>query len=258
MHRWSSFVVLTALPLASPLAGAAAPAVRPPASTPTVAPRRRAPAAFKPSLPLDAPPVTAIVRRRSEAPCRYCEDGACAICNEKRFVVQEAAAPAATAGRAAPMADFGEDDSVGWYLRRVGHWPRLEPHEVNALALLVQRLLVWDTATATLAANLGHAPTDDEMAAELNLPGGASEYAAELPRLRAARERLVSANLLLVVSIAKRYQKRGLSLQDLIQEGSIGLIRAAEKFDPGRGLRFSTMATWWIRQAVRARSHPIR
>ena len=90
--------------------------------------------------------------------------------------------------------------------------------------------------------------SEEDWAKAANLPTW--ELAVRIQEAEEAKRRLIESNLRLVVSIAKRYASRGISLADLIQEGNLGLIRAVEKFDPERGFRFSTYATWWIRQAV--------
>lgn len=89
---------------------------------------------------------------------------------------------------------------------------------------------------------------EEDWAKAANLPTW--ELAVRIQEAEEAKRRLIESNLRLVVSIAKRYASRGISLADLIQEGNLGLIRAVEKFDPDRGFRFSTYATWWIRRAI--------
>jgi len=109
-----------------------------------------------------------------------------------------------------------------------------------------QRAETRDTSRANLAVYLREIS---------RIPLLAREQEVELARKiragdEAAKERLVEANLRLVVQVARRYINRGLPLPDLIEEGNIGLLRAVEKFEPERGTRFATYATWWIRQAV--------
>ncbi|MGW2954655.1 RNA polymerase sigma factor [Streptomyces eurythermus] len=121
------------------------------------------------------------------------------------------------------------------YLREIGRIPLLTAAEEVELARRVEAGLFAEEKLSTT-------------------PDLDSELALDLDRLvvmgRMAKRRLIEANLRLVVSVAKRYVGRGLTMLDLVQEGNLGLIRAVEKFDYARGYKFSTYATWWIRQAM--------
>ncbi len=140
------------------------------------------------------------------------------------------------------------EDSIRVYLQEIGRIRLLRPDEEIELARKIADLLHLEEEAEQFESENGHYPTTKEWAALQGMP--VVKFRRRLMLGRRAKEKMVQSNLRLVVSIAKKYMNRGLSFQDLIQEGSLGLIRAAEKFDHEKGYKFSTYATWWIRQAI--------
>jgi RNA polymerase primary sigma factor len=134
------------------------------------------------------------------------------------------------------LSGVSSDDTVGLYLKEMARVPLLSTDEEVDLAM---RLEAGNVARAELA-RLG-AEASPELVRELE---------AIIEDGKAARDHLIKANTRLVVSIAKKYMGRGVHFLDLIQEGNLGLMKAVEKFDYTRGYRFSTYATWWIRQTI--------
>jgi RNA polymerase primary sigma factor len=132
------------------------------------------------------------------------------------------------------LANIDTDDTIGLYLKEVGRVPLLTAEEEVELAQRIER--------GRLAR--------EELARGNVSPRRRTELQRLIEDGWAAREHLITANSRLVISVAKKYMGRGVPFLDLIQEGNIGLIRAAKKFDYRRGHKFSTYATWWIRQAV--------
>lgn len=132
------------------------------------------------------------------------------------------------------LANIDTDDTIGLYLKEVGRVPLLTAEEEVELAQRIER--------GRLAR--------EELARGNVSPRRRKELQLLIEDGWAAREHLITANSRLVISVAKKYMGRGVPFLDLIQEGNIGLIRAAKKFDYRRGHKFSTYATWWIRQAV--------
>ena len=133
-------------------------------------------------------------------------------------------------------------DSVRAYLRDIGRVPLLNDDEEIMLGRQVQRLMELQEYQKEFNCNL------EDLAAMLDLP--AKQIKREYHLGIKAKDKMVISNLRLVVSIAKKYTKRNMELLDIIQEGTFGLIRGVEKFDPGRGYKFSTYAYWWIRQGI--------
>lgn len=139
-------------------------------------------------------------------------------------------------------------DTVRDYLVAIGKTKLLTPEDEILLSRKIIRLNKLEESYSILCELLNRKPTNSEWADINNIT--ISRLYDELSVGYAAKNKLVESNLRLVVSIARRYQNRGLDLLDLIQDGNLGLIKAAEKFDPTKGNRFTTYATWWIRQAI--------
>lgn len=143
---------------------------------------------------------------------------------------------------------YSSTDTVRTYLHEIGRVPLLTREEEIVFGKQVQQMMKLIEAKQALAKEWQRELTPEEWAAEMELTE------AELSRIlqigRRAKQKMIEANLRLVVAIAKKYQKRNMEFLDLIQEGTLGLERGVEKFDPMRGYKFSTYAYWWIRQAI--------
>src|SRR5881628_4248935 len=137
--------------------------------------------------------------------------------------------------RSEPTRALGEADDVRLYLEAAAREPLLTKEEEVELAMTIER---------------GKEAEDRLRAGRLRSEKSIARARADVRIAEAARQRFIMANLRLVVSVARKYQGQGLPLLDLIQEGNIGLMRAVELFDWRRGFKFSTYATWWIRQGI--------
>lgn len=139
-------------------------------------------------------------------------------------------------------------DNVRAYLRDIGRIPLLEHEEEILLGRKVQRLMEIIGKREELKEELGKSYSEAALARELDISD--KQLKRQIKEGERAKNKMVTSNLRLVVSVAKKYTKRNMELLDIIQEGTIGLVRGVEKFDPQRGYKFSTYSYWWIRQGI--------
>ena len=139
-------------------------------------------------------------------------------------------------------------DMVRTYLHEIGRVPLLTHEQEIIYGKQVQKMMTLLEQKEMLAQTLGREPNNDEWLESISL--SQEELNRLLLQGNRAKQKMIEANLRLVVAIAKKYQKRNMEFLDLIQEGSLGLERGVEKFDPTKGYKFSTYAYWWIRQAI--------
>ncbi|MEE2696282.1 MAG: sigma-70 family RNA polymerase sigma factor, partial [Cyanobacteriota bacterium] len=158
------------------------------------------------------------------------------------------AAVAASKPASTPRNVSADVDLVRSYLRDIGRVPLLTHEQEITLGRQVQDLMDLEALQNEIESRDGSKPSPDQLAKASGLTS--VQLKRKLQHGRRAKERMVAANLRLVVSVAKKYTKRNMELLDLIQEGTIGLVRGVEKFDPTRGYKFSTYAYWWIRQGI--------
>ncbi|MBD2343340.1 RNA polymerase sigma factor, RpoD/SigA family [Anabaena subtropica] len=139
-------------------------------------------------------------------------------------------------------------DMVRTYLREIGRVPLLTREQEIVYGKQVQQMMSLIDAKEALTKTLQREPSLPEWADHVQK--SETEVKQTVTQGKRAKQKMIEANLRLVVAIAKKYQKRNMEFLDLIQEGTLGLERGVEKFDPMRGYKFSTYAYWWIRQAI--------
>ncbi|GCA79299.1 RNA polymerase sigma factor, RpoD/SigA family [Microcystis aeruginosa] len=155
--------------------------------------------------------------------------------------------PTAKTNQTQPLPTLNAD-MVRTYLHEIGRVPLLTHEQEIIYGKQVQRMMSLLEAKEALSKQLGREPDRLDWADSVNL--SENELDRALKAGDRAKRKMIEANLRLVVAIAKKYQKRNMEFLDLIQEGSLGLERGVEKFDPTKGYKFSTYAYWWIRQAI--------